>query len=101
MEFGTKLLKKTPTEQGTAPFFYLLRASPQTPCGTATLSHYAHFIRYSAHSTAPTVLTALVAVLAVSLAPPMNSGADSSLFSISIGLRKKKAEPVVSVATRS
>jgi hypothetical protein len=112
MECGATLLKKNSFRARDKPFFYLLRASPQAPVGAASLPQapvgaaslpqYTRYTRFTyAHNTAPTALTAVVAVLAVSLAPPMNSGADSSLFSINIGLKKKNTLPVVSVATNN
>ena len=45
MDIDINVLKKTPTEYGQRPFFYLLRASPQTPLGSASLLPYAYFIR--------------------------------------------------------
>ena len=105
--------KKPLWGRGTSPLFCLLRASPQTPVEAASRPTDARFSRFFAHTSTsicrqifahnmpPTALTAVPAVLATLLAPPINSGAVSCLFSISIGLKKKKAPPVVRVATKS
>ncbi len=92
MDIGANVLKKTPTEQGTLPFFCLLGTSPPNPFGAAKRPIEARFThRFSLHlhhRTAPTVLTTVPVVLAVLLAPPINSGAVSCLFSINMGLKK-------------